>query len=70
LVGGPGVGSGRWREAAQRELERARARRAGLERKLAGPFSAKAPAEVVQGARDRVEEVRQREALLRRLTES
>jgi valyl-tRNA synthetase len=60
----------RWQDSARRELVKAEGFRITLERKLAGPFAEKAPGAVVQKARGRLEEVRQREALLRRLTDS
>ncbi|MGC1908425.1 MAG: valine--tRNA ligase [Candidatus Dormiibacterota bacterium] len=63
-------GAERWKEAAGRELSKAEAYRTALDRKLSGPFTVKAPAEVVQRERLRLEEVTQRIALLRRLIES
>jgi len=65
-----GSGTERWKESARRELTKAEAFRTNLERKLAGPFAEKAPSDVVQRERDRLEEVRQRESLLRRLIDS
>ncbi|HVC22317.1 MAG TPA: valine--tRNA ligase [Candidatus Dormibacteraeota bacterium] len=65
-----GPGADRWKESAQRELVKASALRAKLEAHLDGPFAEKAPAEVVQRERDRLEEVRQRQVLLTRLIES
>jgi hypothetical protein len=60
----------RWQDSARRELIKAEGFRITLERKLAGPFAEKAPGAVVQKERGRLEEVRQREALLRRLIDS
>jgi valyl-tRNA synthetase len=65
-----GGGTERWKESAGRELAKAEAFRISLERKLSGPFAEKAPAEVVERDRRRLEEVRQRVALLRRLIDS
>ncbi|MGH7667601.1 MAG: valine--tRNA ligase [Candidatus Dormibacteria bacterium] len=70
LAGGVGAGSDRWKDAARSELGRAESLAQSLERKLSGEFVAKAPGAVVQGVRDRLEEVRQRESLLRRLIDS
>ncbi len=70
LGGGAGEGEQRWKDSARRELAKAEAHRSHVERKLASDFTAKAPAQVVQRERDRLEEVRQRESLLRRLIES
>jgi len=65
-----GGDSEKWKDPARRELAKAVAFATTLEHKLAGPFAAKAPAEVVQKERRRLEEVRQREGLLRRLIDS
>jgi len=65
-----GPGGDYWKGSAQRELLKVQAFRNNLERKLAGPFAAKAPSGVVAREADRLEEVRQRESLLRRLVDS
>ncbi|HVB53397.1 MAG TPA: valine--tRNA ligase [Candidatus Acidoferrales bacterium] len=70
LARSAGGGTERWKESARRELAKAEAFRTALERKLAGPFAERAPAEYVERERARREEVRQREALLRRLIDS
>ncbi|MGH7642792.1 MAG: valine--tRNA ligase [Candidatus Dormibacteria bacterium] len=65
-----GGGSARWKDSARTELAKGEVFRLSLERKLAGPFAEKAPPGVVARERARLEEVRQREALLRRLIDS
>jgi valyl-tRNA synthetase len=65
-----GPGTERWKESVRRELTKVEAFRAHVEGKLAGPFADKAPSAIVRRERDRLEEVGQREALLRRLIDS
>lgn len=64
------AGAGQWREAVGHKLAEAQAQRAAAEAKLAGPFAEKAPTEIVQKARAKLEEVRQRETLLRGVLDS